>query len=101
MATMKTPPVTSAAPARGSRSQSRERWSVPVLCAREGGPAERMADRFRGFHPAIVFALVMLGGLAATAVASIGLGFLLTRVVEHAWGIGAADEHLIVWFAAH
>ncbi|MGZ4415901.1 MAG: phosphatase PAP2 family protein [Gaiellaceae bacterium] len=60
-----------------------------------------MADRFGRLHPAIVFALVMLGGLAAIAVVSIGLGFLVTRVLEHAWGIGATDEHFNVWLAAH
>ncbi len=43
----------------------------------------------------------MLGGLAVIAALSIGLGFLVTRVVEHAWGIGAADERVDVWLAAH
>lgn len=43
----------------------------------------------------------MLAGLAAIAALSIGLGFLVTRVVEHAWGIGAADERVNVWLAAH
>jgi membrane-associated phospholipid phosphatase len=51
--------------------------------------------------PAIVFGLVMLAGLAAIAVVSIGLGFLVTRVVEHAWGIGAAGERFNVWLATH
>ena len=43
----------------------------------------------------------MLAGLAAIAALSIGSGFLVTRVVEPAWGIGAADERVNVWLAAH
>ena len=43
----------------------------------------------------------MLAGLAITAMLSIGLGLLVTRVLEPAWGIGAADERVNVWFAAH
>jgi membrane-associated phospholipid phosphatase len=89
---------------RSDRSAVRRaagQWTVPVLRAREGGPAERSADLFGHLHPAIVFAVVMLVGLAAIAVLSIGLGFFVTRVVEPAWGIGAADERVNVWLAAH
>jgi membrane-associated phospholipid phosphatase len=60
-----------------------------------------LAERFGRLHPAIVFALVMLAGLAVIAVASIGLGFLVTRVLEHVWGIGGAAARVNVWFAAH
>jgi membrane-associated phospholipid phosphatase len=74
---------------------------VPVLVARKGGPAERLAGRFGGLHPTVVFLIAMLAGLAAIAVLSIGLGVFVTRVVEHAWGIGAADERVNVWLAAH
>ncbi|MDP9286357.1 MAG: phosphatase PAP2 family protein [Actinomycetota bacterium] len=55
----------------------------------------------RALHPAVLFVVAMLGGLAAIAVLSIGLGFLVTRVLEPAWGIGAADERANVWFATH
>jgi membrane-associated phospholipid phosphatase len=85
----------------GRSEQSEDRWVVPILHARQGGGAERLADRFGRLHPAIVFALVMLAGLAVIALVSIGLGLLVTRVVEHAWGIGAADERVNVWLAAH
>lgn len=74
---------------------------VPVLVARKDGPAERLAARFGGLHPTFVFLIAMLAGLAAIAVFSIGLGFFVTRVLEHAWGIGAADERVNVWLAAH
>jgi len=48
-----------------------------------------------------VFVVVMLVGLAALAALSIGLGFLVTRVLEQVGGIGAADERVNVWLAAH
>lgn len=78
-----------------------ERRDVPVLDARRGGPAERLAHALGGLHPAVLFLVVMLGGAAAIAVVSIGLGFLITRLVEPAWGIGAAGERVDVWLAAH
>ncbi len=49
----------------------------------------------------IVFLVTMLAGLAAVAGLSIVLGALVTRVVEPSWGIGAADERVNVWLAAH
>jgi membrane-associated phospholipid phosphatase len=74
---------------------------VPALSARQGGLSQRVADAFGGLHPTIVFAVVMLAGLAALALISIGLGVLVTRLVEPASGIGAADERVNVWLAAH
>jgi membrane-associated phospholipid phosphatase len=43
----------------------------------------------------------MLAGLVAVAGLSIALGALVTRVIEPSWGIGAADERVNVWLAAH
>ena len=60
-----------------------------------------MAVWLGGLHPAFVFVVVMLVGLAALAALSIGLGFLVTRVLEQIGGIGAADERVNVWLAAH
>ena len=54
-----------------------------------------------GLHPAVVFVIVMLAGLAAIASLSIGLGLLVTRVVEDVWGVGAAGEGFNVWLARH
>ena len=81
--------------------RSKDPLRLPVLSARPGGPAERVARSLGRLHPAIVFALVMLVGLAAIAILSIGLGFLVTRVVEPAWGIGAGDERVNTWLALH
>jgi membrane-associated phospholipid phosphatase len=74
---------------------------VPVLHARKGGVAQRLAGRFGTLHPVLVFLITMLAGLATIAGLSIGLGALITGVVEHSWGIGAADERFNVWLAAH
>lgn len=74
---------------------------VPVLRARKGGIAQGLAVRFGALHPAVVFLIMMLAGLATIAALSIGLGALITGVVEPAWGIGAAGERFNVWLAAH
>lgn len=49
----------------------------------------------------VVFLVTMLAGLATVAGLSIVLGVLVTRVLEPAWGIGAADERVNTWLAAH
>jgi membrane-associated phospholipid phosphatase len=97
----KTHPAT-ASPSRVRRRKgSVDRWDVPVLDAHRGGPAERLAGAFGGLHPAVVFVVMMLAGLAAIAGLSIGCGLLVTRVVEHVWGPGAAGEDFNVWLATH
>jgi len=102
MSQVKTHQATTSLPRRASRSHSSEAGGdFPVLSAKEGGRAERLAATFGGLHPALVFVVVMLTGLAAIAVLSVGAGLLVTRVLEPAWGIGATDEHFNVWLAAH
>jgi len=86
---------------RRLRNASEDRWAIPVLCARQGGLAERFAGALGGQHPVAVFFAAMLAGLAAIAVLSTGIGFFVTRVLVHAWGIGADDERVSVWLAAH
>jgi membrane-associated phospholipid phosphatase len=98
---MKTALETSRSPASTGDRRSKDPLRLPVLSARRGGPAERLAGSRGAHHPALVFALVMLGGLAVIAILSIGLGFLVTRVVEPSWGIGAADERVNTWLAVH
>ena len=87
--------------AGANRNRSHDRLRAPVLGARRRGPAVWLADSLDGLHPAVLFVVVMLAGLVVIAAFSIGLGFLITSVVEHAWGIGAADERVNVWLAAH
>jgi membrane-associated phospholipid phosphatase len=86
---------------RDSVVTSEDRLRAPVLSGRRDGPAERLGESLRNVHPAVVFVGLMLVGLAATALLSIGLGYLVTRVLEPAWGIGAANERVNTWLAAH
>jgi undecaprenyl-diphosphatase len=58
-----------------------------------------LAGAFGELHPAIVFIVTMLVGLAVVAGLSIALGALVTRLLEPSWGIGAADERVNVWLA--
>jgi hypothetical protein len=60
-----------------------------------------LAAAFGGVPPAVVFVVTMLAGLVAIAALSIGLAIVVTHVLEHHWGIGAADERVNVWLAAH
>jgi hypothetical protein len=76
-------------------------WELTVLRPREGGPAQRLADSFGGLHPVVGLVVAMLLGFVVIAALSIGLGFLVTHVLEHAWGIGAANERVDGWLAAH
>jgi undecaprenyl-diphosphatase len=48
-----------------------------------------------------IFLAAIISGLALVAALSIALGLLVTDVLVHAWGIGAADERVDVWLAAH
>ena len=86
---------------RATRRRSADGYGTSRPRARRGRAGGTVGRPVWRLHPAIVFAVVMLVGLAAIAVLSIGLGLLVTRVVEHAWGIGAADERVNVWLAAH
>jgi membrane-associated phospholipid phosphatase len=83
------------------KRESADWWDVAVLDARKGGPAERLAALFGGLHPAVFFVVAMLAGLAAIAALSIGAGFFVTRVLEHAWGIAAAEQRFNAWLATH
>lgn len=71
-----------------------------VLDPRDGGLAERLGGLLGGGHPVVVFFVVMFSGLAVIAGLSIGLGFLITHVLETG-GLGAADERVNVWLANH
>jgi membrane-associated phospholipid phosphatase len=54
-----------------------------------------------GVHPAIVFVAAALVAVAVIGALSIGLGFLVTHLLEHAAGIGSANARAAVWLAAH
>jgi membrane-associated phospholipid phosphatase len=94
-------PATRSRRVRDHDTRPDDRLRAPVLSARRGGPAERLGEALRNLHPALVFVVLMLVALAATAALSICLGLLVTRVLEPAWGIGGADERVNAWLAAH
>ena len=76
-----------------------EQPPVDVLRPRDGGLSERLGGLVDG-HPVVTFFLAMFGGLLVIAALSIVLGLLVTHVVETG-RIGAADERVNVWLAAH
>ena len=77
------------------RRGARNRWAVPLLDARLGGPAERFAVRLRGHHPAAVFFAAILAGLAVLFLIGIALGLLVTDVLLHAGGLARTDESVV------
>jgi membrane-associated phospholipid phosphatase len=86
------------APARSKsngRVHQEDRWAVPVLDARPGGPAERFAGRLRGRHPAAVFMAAVLAGFALLGLTAIALGMLVTDVLLHTGGLARADESTV------
>jgi membrane-associated phospholipid phosphatase len=94
-------PATRSRSVRDHETRPVDRLHAPVLSARRNGPAERLGEALRNLHPALVFIVLMLVALAVTAALSICLGLLVTRVLEPAFGIGAADERVNAWLAAH
>jgi membrane-associated phospholipid phosphatase len=77
------------------RVQREDRWAVPVLDARRGGPAEHLAGRLRGRHPAAVFFAALLAGFVVLGLISIALGLLLTDVMLDARGVARTDESAV------
>lgn len=80
-------------------SRKQEQSPADILRPRDGGLSERFG-RLADGHPVVAFVLAMLGGLVAIAALSIVLGLLVTHVIETG-RIGAADERVNVWLAAH
>ena len=70
------------------------RRPVPALVARPGGYADRFATALGDRHPALVFALALLGGLLALLAASILLALFVVEVLASGGGLGldGADE---------
>jgi membrane-associated phospholipid phosphatase len=75
--------------------QPGSRGAVPLLDARNGGPAERFAGRLRGRHPAAVFFAAILAGLVALNVFALALGLVVTDVLLHAGGVARADDSAV------
>ena len=83
MSNLETPLDVAVAPTRKNASASRARpGTLPFSKAATGGVPNGSRDSLAGLHPALVFVVVMVAGLAVIAALSIGLGFLVTRVLE-------------------
>lgn len=85
----------------GARSVSHERgeyqnrWAVPLLDARRGGPAERFSGRLRGRHPAAVFFAAVVAGFVVLGLFSIALGLLVTDVLLQTGGLARTDDSVV------
>jgi membrane-associated phospholipid phosphatase len=75
----------------------------PTFVARPGSAAERFAGALGSRHPALVFALALLGGFLLLAAASILLGLLVVHVLASGSGLGLAgtDESVNETLARH
>jgi undecaprenyl-diphosphatase len=80
---------------RNGRVRDKDRWAVPVLDARRGGPAERFASRLRGRHPAAVFFAALVAGFIVLALISIALGVLVNNVLLDIGGLRNADNSTV------
>jgi membrane-associated phospholipid phosphatase len=81
--------------AKSRQAEQIERWALPALAPRPGGPAERFAGRIGLRHPAAVFFAALFAGLALLFAGSILLGLLVTDVLLHAGGVARTDESAI------
>jgi membrane-associated phospholipid phosphatase len=71
---------------------------VPALEAQPGSPSARLAQRFRGRSPLLVFSVLTLAGWVLLAAVVIGAGFLLVDVaLPH--GVARPDESINDWLA--
>jgi membrane-associated phospholipid phosphatase len=77
------------------RPPHQDRWVVPVLDARPGGPAERFARRLGERHPAAVFLAAVFAGFALLGLFAVALGLLVTDVLLHSGGLARTDESTV------
>ncbi len=86
-----------------SPAEQPARRPVTALGVRPGGYADRFAAALGDPHPALVFALALLGGLLLLLAASILLGHFVVDVVASGsgLGLGGTDESFNETLAAH
>jgi membrane-associated phospholipid phosphatase len=74
--------------------------AIPVLEARRGDLASRLAAVLQGRHPAVVFAALMVLGYLLLAGLTIALGHLLMDALLPSSGLNAEGD-VNTWLAAH
>ena len=82
---------------RRSPATRKTRAPFPVLDASPGSLPERISSRLGNRHPVTAFLLVILAGYAALAAVTIGLGFLLTKVLLSIDWVQRADQRAVAW----
>jgi undecaprenyl-diphosphatase len=72
-----------------------------VLEPAPNGLASRFARAVGdGRHPVIVFFVAAITGLIVLAAVSVGIGVFITHVLDHTWGVGAANKRFVAWLAS-
>jgi membrane-associated phospholipid phosphatase len=64
------------------------------------GLAGRLAKGITGRHTSVAIAIATITSFAVIGIVMIGVGFLITRVLEHGF-IGVWDHHVSQWFDRH
>ena len=86
-----------ARPARAARLVG----DVPALEPRSGSLSARYARILDRHHPATVFVSAALLGYVSLVAFTVGLGFLVTKLLITTDGIGRDDEHFVSWLVSH
>src|SRR5882757_7989255 len=74
---------------------------IPLLEARSGTAAARIAARLRGHSAISVYALLLVLGWALVAAITVAAGLVLVDVLVPVHTIGHDDEAVNTWLASH
>ncbi|HVB71864.1 MAG TPA: phosphatase PAP2 family protein [Acidimicrobiales bacterium] len=84
------------------RDNSRERTprGGTILDPRPDGVAQRWGESLGHRNAFIAYVVVLIGAIVALSVVLVGLGFLVTHVIERG-SLGTWDHHVSDWFSVH
>jgi membrane-associated phospholipid phosphatase len=83
-----------------NNSDNRKARAGTVLEPRPGGVAERWGKSLGHRNAFVAYVVVLIGAIAALSVILVGLGYLVTHVIERG-SLGTWDHHVSVWFSVH
>jgi membrane-associated phospholipid phosphatase len=81
-------------------SHNRTSRGGTVLEPRPGGVAERWGKSLGHRNAFVAYVVVLIGAIIALSVILVGLGYLVTHVIERG-SLGTWDHHVSVWFSVH